>query len=84
MKVKTRVDKLTKMCYNKGTKKVKEERNMKPRKAFYMNNLETIKELEDKVFDLTMKMERECGKQDFNEKLNQAWSLLYEVWQENK
>ena len=57
---------------------------MKPRKAFYMENLETIKELEDRVFDLTVKMKAECGKQDFNEKLNKAWSLLYEVWQENK
>lgn len=57
---------------------------MKPIKAFYMENIETIKELEDKVFDLTTKMEHECGKQDFNEKLNQAWSLLYEVCQEDK
>lgn len=57
---------------------------MKSRKAFYMENLEIIKDLEDRVYDLTVKMERECGKQDFNEKLNQAWSLLYEVWQENK
>ena len=57
---------------------------MKPRKAFYMENLEVIKELEDKVFDLTIKMEHECGKQDFNEKLNQAWSLLYNVCIENK
>jgi hypothetical protein len=48
-----------------------------------MDNIEAIKELEDKVYDLTTKMELECGKQDFNEKLNQAWSLLYEVWQEN-
>lgn len=56
---------------------------MKPRKAFYMDNIETIKELEDKLFDLTTKMETECGKQDFNEKLNQAWSLLYETWEEN-
>lgn len=61
----------------------KGEINMKPRKAFYMDNIETIKELEDKLFDLTMKMEKECGKQDFNEKLNQAWSLLYETWNEN-
>lgn len=57
---------------------------MKPRKAFYMENLETIKELEDKVFDLITKMEQECGKQHFDENLNQAWSLLYETWQENK
>lgn len=57
---------------------------MKSREQFYMENLETIKELEDKVFDLTTKMEHECGKQDFNEKLNKAWSLLYEVCQENK
>lgn len=57
---------------------------MKTRKEFYMENLEIIKELEDKIFDLTSKMEHECGKQDFNEKLNQSWSLLYEVWQENK
>lgn len=56
---------------------------MKNRKEFYTENLESIKELEDKVFDLTTKMELECGKQDFNEKLNQAWSLLYEVWKEN-
>ena len=56
---------------------------MKPREAFYMDNIEIIKELEDKLFDLTMKMEKECGKQDFNEKLNQAWSLLYEVWKED-
>lgn len=57
---------------------------MKSRKAFYTENLEIIKELEDKVFDLTTKMEHECGKQDFNEKLNQAWSLLYEVSKENE
>lgn len=57
---------------------------MKTRKAFYMENLETIKELEDKLFDLTMKMEKECGKQDFNEELNEAWSLLYELREENK
>lgn len=56
---------------------------MKSRKAFYMDNIETIKELEDKLFDLTNIMEKECGRQDFNEKLNQAWSLLYEVWKEN-
>lgn len=56
---------------------------MKPRKAFYMDNIETIKELEDKLFDLTVKMEKECGEQDFNEKLNQAWSLLYETFEEN-
>ena len=57
---------------------------MKSRKAFYMDNLEIIKDLEDRVYDLTAKMDCECGKQNFNEKLNQAWSLLYEVWQENK
>lgn len=57
---------------------------MKPKKAFYTENLEIIKDLEDRVYDLTVKMERECGNQDFNEKLNQAWSLLYEVCQENK
>lgn len=57
---------------------------MKSREQFYTENLETIKQLEDNVFDLTTKMEHECGKQDFNEKLNKAWSLLYEVWQENK
>lgn len=57
---------------------------MKSRKSFYMDNLEIIKDLEDRVYDLTVKMERECGKQDFNENLNQAWSLLYEVWEENK
>lgn len=56
---------------------------MKTRKAFYFDNIETIKELEDKLFDLTTKMEKECGKQDFNEKLNQAWSLLYETLKEN-
>lgn len=56
---------------------------MKTRKAFYTDNIETIKELEDKLFDLTTKMENECGKQFFNEKLNQAWSLLYETCQEN-
>lgn len=57
---------------------------MKSKKAFYIENLETIKNLEDRVYDLTVKMERECGKQYFNEKLNQAWSLLYEVWKENQ
>lgn len=57
---------------------------MKPIKAFYQDNLGIIKELEDRVYDLTVKMENECGKQGFNEKLNQAWLLLYEVWQENK
>ena len=56
---------------------------MKSMKQFYKENLETIKGLEDMLFDLTTKMEKECGKQDFNEKLNQAWSLLYETWNEN-
>lgn len=56
---------------------------MKSKKEFYIENLETIKDLEDRVYDLTVKMERECGKQFFNEKLNQAWSLLYETCQEN-
>lgn len=56
---------------------------MKSRQQFYKENLETIKGLEDMLFDLTTKMEKECGKQDFNEKLNQAWSLLYETWKEN-
>lgn len=56
---------------------------MKSRQQFYKENLETIKGLEDRLFDLTTKMEKECGKQDFNEKLNQAWSLLYETWKEN-
>lgn len=57
---------------------------MKPRKEFYRENLETIKEFEDKLYDLTLKMEKECGKQDFNEKLNQAWSVLYELCQQIK
>lgn len=55
---------------------------MKTRKAFYMDNIETIKVLEDRLFDLIQKMDYECGKQDFNEKLNQAWSLLYQVCKE--
>lgn len=56
---------------------------MKSKKEFYIENLEIIKDLEDRVYDLTVKMERECGKQGFNEKLNQAWSLLYEIWKDN-
>ena len=68
----------------KVQRKERRKNNMKSKKAFYIENLEIIKDLEDRVYDLTVKMERECGKQDFNEKLNQAWSLLYEVWQENK
>lgn len=55
------------------------EINMKPRKAFYMENIEVIKELEDRLFDLAQKMEEECGKQDFKESLNLSWSLLYEI-----
>lgn len=56
---------------------------MKPRKAFYMENLETIKELEDRVYDLTVKMEKECGHQSVDEKLNLAWYALYETWKDN-
>lgn len=56
---------------------------MKPRKAFYMENLETIKELEDRVYDLTVKMEKECGHQPVDEKLNLAWYALYETWKDN-
>jgi hypothetical protein len=56
---------------------------MKSRQQFYKENLETIMELEDRLFDLTTKMEKECGKQDVNEKLDHAWSLLYETWNEN-
>lgn len=56
---------------------------MKSRQQFYKENFETIKGLEDRLFDLSTKMEKECGKQDFNEKLNHAWSLLYETWKEN-
>ena len=57
---------------------------MKPRKDFYMDNIEVIKDLEDRLFDLTQKMEEECGKQDFKENLNLAWSVLYETWRDNK
>lgn len=57
---------------------------MKPRKTFYTENIEEIKELEDRIFDLTVKMENECGKQDYKERLNLAWSLLYETWEDNK
>lgn len=56
---------------------------MKTREQFYNENLETIKELEDKVYDLTVKMEKECGHQEINEKLNLAWYALYETWYEN-
>lgn len=52
---------------------------MKSREQFYKENLETIRELEDKVYDLTEKMKKECGKQSFTEKLNLAWSYLYET-----
>lgn len=58
--------------------------NMKTREQFYKENIDTIATLEDAVFDLIKKMENECGKQDFKEKLNMAWSLLYEVYKENK
>lgn len=56
---------------------------MKPRKAFYQENLDTIKELEDRVYDLTVKMENECGHQAVDEKLNLAWYALYETWKDN-
>ena len=67
----------------KVQRKERRKNNMKSKKEFYIENLETIKDLEDRVYNLTVKMERECGKQDFKEKLNQAWSLLYEVCKEN-
>lgn len=57
---------------------------MKTREQFYKENINTIATLEDTLFDLTKKMESECGKQDFKEKLNMAWSLLYETYNENK
>ena len=57
---------------------------MKTREQFYKENIDTIATLEDAIFNLTKKMEIECGKQDFKEKLNKAWSLLYETWKENK
>lgn len=57
---------------------------MKTREQFYKENINTISILEDALFDLTEKMESECGKQNFKEKLNMAWSLLYETYNENK
>lgn len=57
---------------------------MKTREQFYKENINTIATLEDALFDLTKKMESECGKQGFKEKLNKAWSLLYETYKENK
>lgn len=57
---------------------------MKTREQFYKENIDTIATLEDALFDLTKNMEIECGKQDFKEKLNMAWSLLYETYSENK
>ena len=57
---------------------------MKTREQFYKENINAIATLEDALFDLTKKMESECGKQDFKEKLNTAWSLLYETYNENK
>lgn len=53
---------------------------MKDLKQFYMENMDTIRELEDRLFVFSEQRDKECGKQSMNkEYLNKAWSALYEL-----
>lgn len=57
---------------------------MKQREEFYKDNIEAIEELENKVYDLWSKMEKECGEQSGNEYLKTAWVNLFVAWMDNK
>ena len=53
---------------------------MKDLKQFYKENIETIRELEDRLFVFSEQRDKECGKQSMKkEYLNKAWSALYEL-----
>ena len=51
---------------------------MKDLNQFYKENIEIIRELEDRLFDFSEQRDKECGKQSMDkEYVNKAWSALY-------
>lgn len=53
---------------------------MKELNQFYKENIEVIRELEDRLFDFSEQRDKECGEQSINkEYVNKAWSALYEL-----
>ena len=53
---------------------------MKDLKQFYMENMDTIRELEDALFELSVCMDDECGKQSpIHEDINIAWNAIYDI-----
>lgn len=65
---------------DKGRDIRKEIKSMKDLNKFYKENIEIIRELEDRLFDFSELRDKECGKQSMDkEYVNKAWSLLYEL-----
>lgn len=53
---------------------------MKDLKQFYLDNMETIRELEDSLFDLSLRMEDEFGGHlPLHEYISEAWNAIYNV-----
>lgn len=53
---------------------------MKDLKQFYTENMETIRELEDTLFELSVCMNDECGMQSpIHEYINIAWNAIYDI-----
>ena len=65
---------------DKGRGIRKEIRVMKELNQFYKENIEIIRELEDRLFDFSEQRDKECGKQSMDKDyVNKAWSALYEL-----
>lgn len=65
---------------DKGRDIRKEIRVMKELNQFYKENIEIIRELEDRLFDFSEQRDEECGKQSMDKDyVNKAWSALYEL-----
>lgn len=53
---------------------------MKDLKQFYIENMDSIRELEDTLFELTLRMDDECGKRSYiHEDINIAWDAIYNI-----
>lgn len=53
---------------------------MKDLKQFYIENMDTIRDLEDTLFDLSLCMGDECGEQShIHEDINIAWNAIYNI-----
>ena len=53
---------------------------MKDLKQFYIENMDSIRELEDTLFVLALRMDDECGEQSLiHEDINIAWNAIYNI-----